>query len=153
MTNRNFEGRRFGDEFQARSLAEWIHGDVLWSEDRITPRAIAEGSPRQYALHGDWIIRRAGDTTVRIEGGGSQDGYCTDCGEPVWWHVESLVTRDGRRWCYGPDRERVTMTHHHVLPDMPQYVVPAPEGQVCHCLARSCAHIHHITLVPDLGAL
>jgi len=39
------------------------------------------------------------------------------------------------------------MERWHVLPGMAQYVVPAPEGKVCHCLDRGKAHIHQIVEV------
>jgi len=74
-------------------------------------------------------------------------GCCTDCGETVWWEDGRLVTFHGNRWCYGPDRQRIAMERWHVLPGMAQYVVPAPEGKVCHCLDRGKAHIHQIVEV------
>jgi len=80
---------------------------------------------------------------------GNQDGHCTDCGLPVWWLDDKLVTREGQWWCFGPDRSRVIGERWHALPGMAQYVVPAPEGQVCHCLVRARAHIHQIIDVPE----
>lgn len=80
---------------------------------------------------------------------GNEAGHCRDCGLPVWFHDERLVTRDGNRWCFGPDRSRVAMERWHALPGMAQYVVPSPEGKVCHCLARSRPHIHQIVEVPQ----
>src|ERR1044071_8513603 len=145
MAERNFEARRFGDEHQAQFLAEWC-GDATWSGTLIVPAALDPHSPKRGASHGDWIIKAA-DGTVRIETGGNQDGYCTDCGEPVWWHDERLVTRSGRKWCFGKDDRRNGMTHEHALPGMPQYVVRSPEGQVCHCLDRDAPHIHQIIMV------
>jgi hypothetical protein len=70
------------------------------------------------------------------------DGRCRDCGEPVWWQDEQLVSSFGNRWCYGPERIP-QMTRHHVLPGMAQYIVPSPLGQECHCLVRAEPHIHH----------
>lgn len=81
--------------------------------------------------------------------GGNQDGFCRDCGQAVWWQNERLVNHDGTKWCYGKDRTRMAMERWHALPGMAQYVVPASEGQVCHCLAREKPHIHQITEVPD----
>ncbi len=86
---------------------------------------------------------------------GNQDGFCTDCGEPVWWSGDAwngtsrLVTKDGNKWCYGPGRTRISMERQHALPGMPQWVAPAREGQVCHCLARKEAHIHLIVPAPE----
>jgi hypothetical protein len=83
---------------------------------------------------------------------GNNDGVCRDCGQPVWWDssgTSNLVTRDGNRWCFGPGRTRVSMERHHALPGMAQYVVPSPEGKVCHCLARDYAHVHQITRARD----
>jgi hypothetical protein len=80
---------------------------------------------------------------------GNQDGFCTDCGEPVWWHDDQLVTRSGLQWCQGKDDSHPGMTHWHALPGMAQYIAPSPEGQVCHCLARSGAHIHTIIDVSE----
>lgn len=139
----NFEARRLGDIHQDEFFARWL-GDTL-------PARLSPGS-KDHADPGDWIIRRS-DGTVRIEGPGSQIGYCADCGEPVWWHAfESaprLVTREGRKWCYGPDRSRVSMEREHALPGMHQYVAPAPDGQSCHCVARRDAHVHQIVPVPE----
>lgn len=143
----NFEARRFEDEHQARPLAEWC-GSATWSGTRITPAELAEGSPQHRAVHGDWLIKGA-DGAVRIERGGSQDGYCADCGEPLWWADGRLVTRSGSRWCQGKDGTHPGMTRWHALPGMAQYVVPAPEGQVCHCLDRDGAHIHQVIPAPD----
>lgn len=87
--------------------------------------------------------------------GGNQDGYCTDCGEPVWWESglgadggRRLVTRSGLRWCQGKDDSHPGMTHAHALPGMAQYVVPAPEGRVCHCLDRPGPHMHQVITDP-----
>lgn len=76
---------------------------------------------------------------------GNRDGTCTDCGSPVWWDGDQLVDRAGGRWCYGPSSSRwPDQKRWHALPGMPQYVVPARDGQVCHCLARGYPHIHKI---------
>jgi len=158
MTERNYEARQFGDEHQAQFLADWCgathytgdkhgHTDPPWQTHTcITPMEVTEDSPKTQADIGDWIVK-AVDGTVRIERPGSQDGYCTDCGEPVWWHDERLVTRSGRKWCFGKDAHRNGMTHQHALPGMAQYVVRSPEGQVCHCLDRDAPHIHQIIMV------
>lgn len=143
MTGRNYEARRFGDEHQARPLADWLAGDVLWSESLITPANLSPDSNLKSARIGDWIIRAA-DGTCRIERAGNQDGYCTDCGEPVWWHDERLVTRSGRKWCLGKDEAHPGMTHHHALPGMAQWVARAPDGETCRCLDRDGPHIHRI---------
>lgn len=86
-------------------------------------------------------------------GKGNEDGTCTDCGEPVWWGETAvgtrLVTRDGNRWCFGPGRSRITMERWHALPGMAQYVVPAPEGKVCHCLDLAKPHIHQIIEIEE----
>ena len=81
--------------------------------------------------------------------GGNQDGHCADCGLPVWWRDGRLITRDGEKWCFGPDRSRVMGERWHALPGMPQYVTPSPEGKVCHCLVRAKPHIHQITEVEE----
>lgn len=155
----HFEARRFGDEHQAESLAAWI-GGIAYTGDRhghtsppwlphicITPPEVpAEG--KTVAETGDWIIRSEDDGSVRIEPGGNQDGYCTDCGEPVWWTDERLVTRSGRKWCWGKDESHLGMTHWHALPGMAQYVVRAPDGKVCHCLDRRGPHMHEIITDP-----
>jgi hypothetical protein len=147
----NFEGRRFEDKHQARSLARWA-GAAAWNDSRIGGFAKVPPGGRLHADTGDWIIQAA-DGTVRIEPGGNQDGYCTDCGKPVWWsHCdhEGLVTGgiDGTRWCHGPDGKRYGMTHYHALPGMAQYIVLATEGKVCHCLDRPGPHMHEIITVP-----
>jgi hypothetical protein len=86
-------------------------------------------------------------------GNDNRAGNCTDCGEPVWWHDDRLVTRNGLKWCFGKDDSHVGMTHQHALPGMPQFIVPSPLGQVCHCLARRDPHVHLIIdSLPD-GAL
>ena len=157
MTERNFEARRFGDKHQAPGLADWCggifyagtahgHTDPPWAEHIcITPMDVTEDSPKSWAEPGDWIIRAA-DGAVRIERGGNQAGYCTDCGLPVWWsdcgRGSELASKRGERWCYGKDEAHFGMTHHHALPGMAQYVVQAPDGQVCHCLDRDAPHIH-----------
>lgn len=141
----NFEARKFGDKRQAKVLAEWC-GNATWSATLIVPANLAAGSPKRSATYGDWIIRAA-DGTICIEQGGTQDGYCTDCGQPVWWHESYLVIRSGLRWCFGKDEAHLGMTHHHALPGMAQYIVQAPEGQVCHCLDRAGPHIHQIIMV------
>jgi hypothetical protein len=158
----NYEARRFGDEHQAQSLADWIdgipytgnqhgHTDPPWQQH--TCITLPDGAPgKSTAGIGDWIIKGA-DGTVRAEPGGNQAGYCTDCGLPVWWSHrdgEGLITRgiDGTRWCYGKDEAHFGMTHHHALPGMAQWVVRAAEGKVCRCLDRSGPHIHEITMVP-----
>lgn len=143
----NFEARKFGDEHQAQSLAGWCGGVASKDRKDITFAigTVAPGS-HTWAAIGDWIIR-AEDGTVRAERAGNQDGYCTDCGEPVWWQDNQLVVRSGRRWCFGMGEAHPGMTRHHALPGMAQYVVPSPEGQVCHCLARSAPHIHQIIMV------
>ncbi len=150
MIPRNFEALRFGDEHQAELLAKWT-GGITYTADpdgvRVSPREVAEGSSKSVASIGDWIIRSA-DGSVRIESHGAQDGYCADCGKPVFWRDTRLVTRDGIRWCYGPDGKRLPMNRWHALPGMHQYVVPAGTGQVCHCLDRSWPHIHQIVPVP-----
>ena len=83
-----------------------------------------------------------------MSGPGNSDGLCTDCGETIWWTGsdgnQRLVTQGGNRWCFGPNRSRISMERHHALPGMAQYVVPAPLGQVCHCLDRKDPHIHLI---------
>ena len=138
---RNFEARRFEDAHQAQSLAGWSGGVVVpgpwitWRDGALLARP------------GDWII--LGDGSVRIEPPGSQVAYCADCGKPLWWRDVQLVTQEGVRWCYGPDGKRLGMTHWHALPGMDQYVVPAAEGQPCHCLARDWPHIHLIMPVAD----
>src|ERR1700747_2931299 len=88
----NYEGRRFGDEHQAQSLAKWIGGIVYtgnqhghtkppWVQHTcVMPPENTEG--KIPAETGDWIIRGT-DGSVRVEAGGNQDGYCTDCGLPV----------------------------------------------------------------------
>lgn len=139
----SFEARLFGDTHQAAFLAGWCDGTVAGLS--ILPGSVAGGS-KIHAEPGDWIIRAA-DGTVRIEKAGSQDGYCADCGLPVWWQDERLVSRRGERWCYGKDEAHFGMTYHHALPGMAQYVVQAPEGQVCYCLARPGPHIHQIIMV------
>ena len=75
---------------------------------------------------------------------GTSVGHCRDCGLPVWWHDEKLVTRDGSHWCFGSGRTRMRMERWHALLGMPQYVVASPEGQICNCLARAVPHIHQI---------
>lgn len=164
MTARNFEARRFGDEHQAQSLADWIgaitytgsqhgHTNPPWQPHTcITPDHVTEDSEKGHADIGDWIIRAA-DGSVRIERGGNQAGYCTDCGLPVWWSHhdnEGLVTGglDGTRWCYGPAESHFGMTHHHALPGMAQWVARSPEGKVCHCLDRDGPHMHEIITDP-----
>lgn len=142
MTERNFEARRFGDKHQARGLAEWC-GDARVSETLIVPAALAADSPKRGASHGDWIIKAA-DGTIRIEQGGNQAGYCSDCGEPVWWHEDRLVTRSGRKWCFGKDEAHPGMSYHHALPGMPQWVARARDGETCRCLDRDGPHIHRI---------
>lgn len=77
---------------------------------------------------------------------GNEDGTCADCGEPVWWQ-DHLVDRDGVRWCYGPGRKRVQMTHWHHLAGMAQYVVPSLENRVCRCLAHKEPHVHRIEVI------
>ena len=162
-----FEARQFSDKRQAESLAGWTGG--VWYEGTahghttppwqlhvcVTPGRVAVDCPKQFAEIGDWIIKAA-DGAVRIEPAGNQDGYCTDCGKPVWWQSGSgadggdrLVTREGNRWCFGKDESNIGMTRHHALPGMVQYVVQSPEGQVCHCLDKSGAHIHQIIPVTD----
>lgn len=84
-----------------------------------------------------------------MTGTDNADGTCRDCGERVWWHDDRLVTRGGRKWCFGPDGKRVDMTHWHALPDMAQYIVPSPEGKVCRCLAKGYSHVHLIVRVPE----
>ncbi|SRR6266568_710227 len=76
-------------------------------------------------------------------------GFCADCGLPIWWQDERLVSRGEQRWCFGPDRSRVTMERWHHLPGMAQYVVQAANDSVCHCLSRSGPHIHQIVDVPE----
>jgi hypothetical protein len=87
---------------------------------------------------------------------GNSDGTCTDCGEPIWWSGsdgnQRLVTQDGNRWCFGPNRSRIGMKRWHALPGMAQYIVPSPLGQVCHCLDRRDRHIHLIVDPPPEGA-
>lgn len=145
---RNFEARRFGDRHQAQSLARWCGGTVHWSPETDALTFIASADNKARAHLGDWIIRSA-DGTVRVDPPGSQAGYCADCGMPVWRYESELVNRDGSRWCYGaPGQSRLAMDHWHVLPGMQQYVVPAPEGQPCRCLARDYPHIHQIVPVP-----
>lgn len=88
---------------------------------------------------------------------GDEDGYCTDCGEPIWWSGsdgnQRLVTQDGNRWCFGPNRSRIGKTHWHALPGMAQFIVPSPVGQVCHCLDRKDPHVHLIANPPAEGAI
>jgi hypothetical protein len=133
MIPRNFEARQFGDEHQAESLMQWCESLRVWS-------------PGIQA--GDWIIRSA-DGTVRVDKPGSQDGYCADCGLPVWWQDDWLVAKRGGRWCYGRDDSHSGRTRWHALPGMHQYIAQAAEGQVCHCLDRDEPHIHQI--VPVAG--
>lgn len=139
---RNFDARRFEDAHQAQSLAGWSGGVVVpgpwiaWRDGALLARP-----------GGDWII--LGDGMIRIDPPGNQDGYCADCGLPVWWRDVQLVTKPGVRWCYGPDGKRLGMTHWHALPGMDQYIVPAAEGTPCHCLARDYPHIHQIVPVPE----
>jgi hypothetical protein len=142
----NFEGRRFEDSHQAPSLAGWC-GAGYWDETCIAGMPAAAGSSKDYAGIGDWIIRGA-DGTVRIEAGGNQDGYCTDCGKPVWWQDSRLVTRSGLKWCQGRDGAHEGMTHWHVLPGMDQYVVRSANGNVCRCLDWPGPHLHEIITVP-----
>ena len=141
MKPENFEGRRFGDAHQAQFLAQWSGGVVVPDGSAIRlPGGLILAQP------GNWIIRAA-DGTVQVQPGGNMNGWCADCGEPVWWNSDGrLVTRDGIRWCYGPGRSRLAMDHWHALPGMDQYIVPAPEGQPCQCLARPELHIHLIVL-------
>lgn len=153
----NFTARQFGDEYQAQPLAGWIggfaytgdqhgHTNPPWVQHTcITPPDGAAGKP--VAEIGDWIIRGE-DGSVRIEAAGSQEGYCTDCGKPVWWQDDRLVTRIGLRWCQGLDDSHAGMTHWHALPGMAQYVVRSPEGRVCHCLDRAFPHMHEIIVTP-----
>jgi hypothetical protein len=142
MTERNYEARRLEDVHQVPSLLTWCHGTWTAGDLQvITPANLDPASARRSARLGDWIIRAA-DGTVRVEQGGNQDGYCTDCGEPVWWHEDRLVTRSGRKWCFGKDAARPGMTHWHVLPGMAQWVARSPDGQVCRCLDRDGPHIH-----------
>jgi hypothetical protein len=154
------EARRFGDEHQAESLADWCEATVYtgtahghtsppWhTHTCITPMTLANREGKGHADIGDWIIRYP-DGSVEIAAGGSQDGYCTDCGEPLWWKGDRLVTRSGLKWCQGRQYSHPGMDRWHALPGMAQYVVPAREGQVCHCLARDEAHIHQIVPVTD----
>lgn len=143
----NFEARLFGAAHQAQFLAGWCAG-VVSQEGAVIQlqQGFAAPGSRGWAKFGDWIIRAA-DGTCRIEKHGNQDGYCTDCGKPVWQQDHQLITRGGLRWCFGKDQARLRMTHHHALPGMAQYVVQAPEGQVCHCLDRAGPHIHQIIMV------
>jgi hypothetical protein len=146
----NFEARRFRGRHQAKSLADWCGGITYTAagETCVSPRELAAGSSKPVADIGDWIIRAA-DGTCWIDRPGNQDGYCTDCGKPVWWQDEQLVIKSGLRWCFGKDDAHVGMTHHHALPGMAQYIVQARDGQVCHCLVRSGPHIHQIILVSE----
>ena len=153
----NFEAKLFSDAHQASSLATWCggvfytgtshgHTDPPWADHVcITPMELTEDS-KTWADPGDWIIRAA-DGTCRIEKAGSQDGYCIDCGEPVWWQDGRLVVRGGRKWCFGKDEAHVGMSYQHALPGMPQWVARSPEGQVCHCLNRAGPHIHQIIMI------
>jgi hypothetical protein len=88
---------------------------------------------------------------------GNPDGTCTDCGEPIWWSGsdgnQRLVTQGGNRWCFGPDRSRIGMTRWHALPGMAQFIVPSPNGQVCHCLDRKDPHVHLIVDPPAEGTV
>lgn len=91
----------------------------------------------------------------RLEPADNRDGTCADCGQPVWWAAAGegghrLVTRDGNKWCYGPGRTRISMERQHHLEGTPQWVAPAPQGQVCHCLAAEGAHIHQIVPAPEV---
>ena len=150
----NFEARRFEDEHQAKALADWcggIAGIVHSYPCRMTvlpdPARRVEGS-KQRADIGDWIVKRA-DGTVRVDGpGGGHAGYCTDCGEPVWWQDGELVNSPGVRWCYGPGRTRVSMERQHALPGMRQWIAQSRDGEVCRCLAREEPHIHQIVPAP-----
>lgn len=84
---------------------------------------------------------------------GNPDGNCTDCNQPVWWQDNDLVAQDGNRWCFGPNRSRISMERHHALPGMAQWVVQSPNGQVCHCLDRKDPHVHLIADPPVEGAV
>jgi len=142
MIPRNFEARRFDDIHQAEVLARWCGGKVYLDDH---DKSFISTPAAETCWPGDWIIRAA-DGTVRVDPPGTQAGYCADCGEPVWWHDVRLVTRDERRWCYGPGGSRLAMNRWHALPGTHQYIVPAAEGQVCYCLDRSWPHAH--TIVP-----
>jgi hypothetical protein len=147
----NFEARKFGEgRSHAEALAAWCGGMACDEDPRKQRVVLRPGGFRVLvAFPGDWIIRLP-DGTFRVDGPGSQDGYCADCGVPVWRHRGALVNSPGDRWCYGPDHARGwTRTHWHVLPGVHQYVVQAAEGQLCRCLDRREPHIHRIELVPD----
>lgn len=117
-------------------------------EDVLADLRITEGPPEMIGMVPDWN-RAEADRRLRQRNGNSE-GHCRDCGLPVWWHDDNLVTRDGNRWCYGPHRSRIAMERHHALPGMPQFVVRAPVGKVCHCLDRANPHIHQIIDLPDV---
>jgi|SRR5215831_1325896 len=140
----NFEARKFGSAHQAPSLAGWA-GSPWHANDGDQHPVIA--TPAGNARIGDWIIKGA-DGTVRVERAGNQDGYCTDCGEPVWWHDDRLVTRSGLKWCQGAGGAHPGMTRWHALPGMAQYVVRSPDGAVCHCPDWGGPHIHRLVTVP-----
>lgn len=152
------EARRFEEEHQALVLAGWCGGTVYrgtahghtkppWHMHTcITPAEVAAES-KTYAGIGDWIIRYP-DGTVEITSHGSQDGYCTDCGEPLWWQDERLVSTGGLTWCQGWKGEH-DYSHWHALPGMAQWQAQAPDGRVCRCLVRKDPHIHQIVPAPE----
>jgi hypothetical protein len=153
MIPSNFEARKFGEgRSHAEALAAWCGGMACDEDPRKQRVVLRPGGFRVLvAFPGDWIIRLP-DGTFRVDGPGSQDGYCADCGVPVWWRDDGdmvLTDSPGDRWCSGPGRVRTAPTHWHALPGMHQYVAQAAEGQVCWCLARREPHIHRIELVPD----
>jgi hypothetical protein len=137
MIPANFTARRYEDAHQAQALADWCGGTVHDGDTRLLPVILVPAG--EVASPGDWVILAA-DGTVRTGRPGSQDGYCADCGQPVWWHDEQLVDRDTNRWCFGPGRTRVAMERWHALPGMHQYIAAAPAGQPCQCLVRSGPH-------------
>ncbi len=152
MIPANFTARRYEDAHQAQALADWCGGTVHDGDTRLLPVILVPaGEGTKMVSPGDWIILAA-DGTVRTGRPGSQDGYCADCGQPVWWHDEQLVDRDTNRWCFGPGRTRVAMERWHALPGMHQFVAAAPAGQPCQCLVRSGPHVHQITDMPEKPA-
>lgn len=145
----NFEARRFGEgRSHAEALAAWCGGSVFAADEGKLLVVPPDQGFQPMATPGDWIVRQP-DGTFRVDGpGGGQDGYCADCGEPVWWHDGELVNSPGVRWCFGPDRTRVSMERHHALPGMHQWIARARDGEVCRCLARGFPHTHMIVPVP-----
>lgn len=93
-------------------------------------------------------LRAEADRRLRYREG-NEAGHCFDCGLPVWWRSERLVTRSDMKWCLGPRGARVIGQRWHALPGMPQYVTPSPAGKVCHCLDRAKPHIHQVIEVEE----